>query len=236
MVETIHICKSGPSDFRPVTTSGVLSLGVCCALTGMFPACNAGVLGSHNIEGMLCICLFIRSKNQFRHLGPSPPKSALVQNRFFRISIHVRTRLWIFSDYSSNVITYGNVSIIFRLVLVDASMTRGPPSFINFAELILENVKIFSFPNYTTVRVPLYTPTILFFHHYRSTSVVWKINNLCDDCLEIISLQSGSSSATVPSQNHANVMYVYVNHRPFEIWLRIRFPSHFKFIRAHPYR
>jgi hypothetical protein len=31
-----------------------------------------------------------------------------------------------------------------------------------------------------------------------------------------------NSSSTIPSQIHANVMYIYVNHRPSEIWLRIR--------------
>ena len=39
---------------------------------------------------------------------------------------------------------------------------------------------------------------------------------------EIIILHSEITSTTLPSQNLANVMYVYVNHPPFEIWPRIR--------------
>lgn len=126
----------------------------------------------------------------------------------------------IFHDYSTYEITYENVSLPFRLVLVDASMNIGPRSCTSFAEIIWENIKTFAFQYYANVCVPLDTPTVLYLHHYRSTIDSWKTNDPCEDFFsEIISLQSESSSTTTFSKS----CKLCLRQPPtLEIWLRIR--------------
>ena len=104
---------------------------------------------------------FIHSKKHFRHLGSLLQKAheCKMLSLYFQF-IYERDYETILY-YSSYVIMYENVSLTFRLVLVDASFTSGPRPCISFAMFVLENVKILSFLNYTIVCVHLDTHTIL---------------------------------------------------------------------------
>jgi len=83
-------------------------------------------------------------------------------------------------------------------------------------------MKIFSFLNYTILCVSLDTPTILYLQQNRSTSDGWNTHNLCEDIFKYCtpSVRKFVGNCTFP--NLTNVMYVYIKHRPFEIWIRIR--------------
>ena len=137
----------------------------------------------------------------------------------------------IFHDYSSYEITYENVSLTFRIVFVDASMNSGPRSCIYCAEFIWENI------NFSTLRNRLSISTHLQYCIFTSIAqlVSWKTTST-STVSEIIGLLSDSSSKSVPTQNLANVMYDYVNHRPFEIWLRIRSFVKLSIYQSHTYR
>jgi len=76
------------------------------------------------------------------------------------------------------------MTLTFRLVVVDESPpTCGPRSCINFSEFIWENIKIFTFLNYSIICVSHDPPTILHLQHYRSTSYGWSTHKLCETCL-----------------------------------------------------
>ena len=129
-----------------------------------------------------------------------------------------------FTDYSTYEISYEGVTLTFQLVLVDATMDCGPRSCINFADFVWENIKTFTFILYAILCVPLDTPTVLYFHHYRSTSDGWRTYRITSarTVSKIVPSREESSSPTVPSQILVNVMCVYVNHRPSVVWLHIR--------------
>jgi len=50
------------------------SIGICCALTGLYPAYIAGMLDRHCMEDDFCMS-FRHCQKHFHHLGALPPKS-----------------------------------------------------------------------------------------------------------------------------------------------------------------
>jgi len=65
MAESVHASISRPSDFRTL-----FYVGICCTLTGVYPAYIAGILASHCIKERFHICHLYIAKCKSAILGP----------------------------------------------------------------------------------------------------------------------------------------------------------------------
>ena len=222
MAGSVHACTSLPSTFRPGTTSGVLFTRYILRPYRVIPFLYRGKAWSTLYVGRILLKPLIHCKKHFRRPWAPSPQSTWFHNRIFRVSIQTKLRLWPFPDFSTYKIWYECETLTFQLVLVDPTLDCGPRSCINFAEFMWENIKTFTYLNYAIVCAPLDTPTVFYFHHYRSTFDDWRTYNFCANCFRDLRPWPESSSPTAPSEILANVMYVYFNHRPSVICLRIR--------------
>ena len=155
MVQPIHTCKSGPSGFRPGTTSYVMFPRYLLHSYGT--AYIAGMLDSHYIQERFHIFHLYIEKSTSAMLGPLLQKAHEFKIWYFDFRFIYDRDYAKFPDYSTYEITYECVTLHFRLVLVDASPKCGLRPCIIFLELVWEIIKIFTFLNYAYICVPLDT-------------------------------------------------------------------------------
>jgi len=92
------------------------TLGICCALAGLYPAYIAGMLSSFYKE-RFCICHLYVAKYSSAILDPLFRKTRTFKIEPFGFRLIYEREYENFQDYSTYEITHGDVSLDFRIVI-----------------------------------------------------------------------------------------------------------------------
>ena len=117
------------------------SLGICCAITGQYPAYIAGMLSRHTMEEEFCVCHLYFAKSTSANWGPFLRKAHEFKIGSFDFRFKQYRDYEHFPDYSTYKISYEGETLTFQLVLVDGTLDCGPRSLINFAEFVREKLR-----------------------------------------------------------------------------------------------
>ena len=102
------------------------SLGMCYALTKLYPAYIVGMLGRHSMEEEFCLCHLYFAKSTSAILGPLLRKAREFTIGSFDFRFKPNGVYDHFPDYSTYKISCEGVTLTFQLVLVDATLDCGP--------------------------------------------------------------------------------------------------------------
>jgi len=155
-------------------------LDICCTITGTYPAYIAGVLASfYNTAPYIGGLHIDRTSSSILENFYRKAETFVIETSQFRIV--ERQEYHAFPDFSTNGITFENVTLAFTVTIIDVETFYGEPVYcgsksnINFSEFIWEYLCCIALKSYSIVCVPFNTPKS---YTYNIIGLIVKVGNL----------------------------------------------------------